>query len=305
MDATVSVIIPFYGISYSKRLELAVKSVLFQRRVNIELIIAGLDTATKINNYLILPKCLDKKTSKIVRMGAIINNGIRLANGEFVYISDADILFQNPNYLEKLIQEYLYHCSPLKRPPMRRLFLQDFEWFYSQVSLGGLENTIALLDTSQKYIVKPKNTKRAIRIFPKFENGRQKIFIASENNFQEYISSKENKGLEPRYFSQDRHCGAVFARTNDIIDVGGYHEGFISWGVWDADLQWKLENQIGMKLIPYKDEFIVIHLDHEKRHFSKSKWEHDKELQKKRRTRGVKECIVKDREVYFGRKNER
>jgi len=304
MDSIVSVIVPFYGSSYSRRLKLVAESILLQKSVNVEFIIAELNNATRISCLSDLLKYPRENEPDVVRTGAVINNGLKLARGDFIYVSDADILLQNQNYLGRLVQEHLASGASLKRPPMRRLLLEDFEWFYSQVSLAGLEKALTFLDKSQEYTVKPKGSEKQMRVFPKFENGRQKIFIASESDFQKYISSEENKGLEPLYFTQDRHCRAVFTRLKDLIKVGGYHEGFISWGVWDADVQWKLENLTGIRPIPYNEDFIVIHLDHEKNHFSSSRWEQDKELQKIRRNKGASASIAEDKKIYLGNKNE-
>lgn len=304
MVQTVSVIIPFYGTAHSQRLELVVKSILSQERVNTDLIISGLNKATRIKNVDDVLVCPKEEEPKIVRVGGVINRGLKLAKGDFTYVSDADILLYNRAYLKKLVQEFASHGS-LKRPPMRRLLLQDFEWFCQNVSLKGLEDSLGDLDFSQDYVVKPEKSDRPMRVFPKFENGRQKTFIASESDFQDYLASRDNKGKEPVFFNQDRHCGAVFSLTEELVKVGGYHEGFVSWGVWDADMQWKLENQTGMRLIPYQKEFEVIHLDHPKGYFSKSKWEHDKELQIRRKSMGAEECIERDRKEYFGGENER
>jgi hypothetical protein len=300
MVATVSVIVPFYGTTHSQRLELVAESILSQRGINVDFIVAGLNYATKVSTIRDLENHPKEESLDIARMGKIINNGIRLMKGDFTYISDADILLNNKEYLENLVQESLSSGNSLKRSPMRRLLLQDFKWFYQNVSLKGLELAIQALDLSQDYVVKPSQSNRPMKVFPKFENKRQKIFIASKSDFKDYLSNEENKCLEPIYFNQDRHCGAVFALTEELIKIGGYHEGFISWGVWDADVQWKLENQTGMRLIPSEKQFEVIHLDHPRGYFSKSKWEQDKELQKRRRAMGPKECIERDRKDYFG-----
>lgn len=305
MVTTVSVIIPFYGTANSQRLELVTEAILKQKGVDADLIVAGLNQAKRIGGNDDLENLPKENVSDSVKMGRIINNGLRLAKGEFTYITDADILLHNKNYLERLVHEVISDRASLKRPPMRRLLLQDFEWFYQNASLKGLEDSVNKLDFSQDYVVKPKGTTRPLRVFPKFENGKQKIFIASESDFQDYISSKDNQGKEPAFFNQDRHCGAVFSLTEELVKVGGYHEGFVSWGVWDADIQWKLEKQTGIRLIPYQKEFEVIHLDHLKGYFSRSKWEHDKTLQEMRRSIGARECIRKDKEDYLGERNER
>ena len=296
---SVSVIIPFYGEAQLKQLNLVSKSILSQEGVDVEFIVAGLKTAIRINDLSDLSKCQNGIVPEIVRMGAIINNGLRLAKGSFIYITDADVLFLNKQYLKFLVQEYLTAEVPLKRPPMRRLFLQDFDWFYPTVFSKGLKEAIKLLDTSQEFVVKPLGTKKPMKVFSKFIDGINHLFIASESDFQEYISDENNKGSEPRYFNQDRHCGAIFASAKDIMDIGGYHEGFISWGVWDFDAQWKLENQKGIKLIPYTKYFEVIHLDHDKTYFSKSKWEDDKKLQEIRKKIGFKECINEDKKIFL------
>lgn len=300
MATSVSVIVPFYGVSQTQRLELVTKSILSQEGVDIDFVVAGLKTSTQINELSDLSKHPKESVPEIVRTGAIINNGLRLAEGELIYITDADVLFSNQHYLENLVQEFFATETSLKRPSMKRLLIEDFNWFYSMVASRGLEESLKELDTSQKFIAKPRYSERSIRVFPKFENGKHKIFIASESDFQEYISDEKNKGSEPRYFNQDRHCGAVFAPTKDMLRVGGYHEGFISWGVWDADAQWKLESQTGMNLIPERQEFSVIHLDHEKGYFSKSKWEHDRKLQERRRVLGFETCVREDLRTYLG-----
>ena len=306
MANSVSVVIPFYGTAQSQRLNLVAESVLSQKGVRLEFIVAGLEGATKINDVSELLGHSKEEVPEITRMGTVINNGIRLATGDFTYVSDADIIFPNAHYLKRLVQESnLGNGTSLKRPPMRRLLIQDFDWFYSMATSQGLDQSLDKLDFTEDYVVKPFGANRVMKVFSKFENGKKKIFIASETEFNEYVSDESNKGSEPRYFNQDRHCGAVFAPTKALVDVGGYHEGFISWGIWDADAQWKLENQTGMKLIPERGEFGVIHLDHEKGYFSKSKWKHDRKLQERRRTLGFEACANKDSQVYSGGKNGR
>lgn len=301
----VSVVIPFYGKAQSGHLNLAVDSILSQKNIDVDLVLAGINTSTRINSLDGISTHPVEQVPEVVKTGAVINNGLRSVNGEFVYVTDADILLTHSNYLRQLVEYSNNGRVALKRPPMRRLMLEDFDWFSSLVQAKGLDYSITQFDFSDDYIVKPRGAFRPMRVFPKFENGREKVFIASEKDFQEYASDDRNKGDEPRYFNQDRHCGGVFSTKESFVNVGGYHEGFISWGVWDADVQWKLEKEIGMELIPNTQDYNVIHLDHEKGYFSKAKWEHDRELQFERRKKGFQECVREDVKSFAGGHDDR
>src|SRR3989344_4494839 len=107
MAPTVSFIIPFYGTSHSQRLELAIESIFAQKGVNIDLIVAGLSHATKIDNNEGLENYPKKEMPDIAKMGKVLNRGLSLAGGNFTYISDADVLLYNRNYLSNLVQELL------------------------------------------------------------------------------------------------------------------------------------------------------------------------------------------------------
>ncbi len=296
----VSIVIPFYGNSQSKQLYLVTESMLSQKGIKTDLILSGINIATKVERLEDLSKHPIEVVPEIIRTGAVINNGLRKSSGEYIYVTDADILLPNSNYLENLLKYSKKVGTSFKRPPMRRLLVDDFNWIYELFKSKGLNFALDKLDYSQDYVVKPKGVDRSMRSFHKFENGRNKIFIASEKDFQEYVSNESNKGSEPRYFNQDRHCGGVFAPRSSFMQVGGYHEGFISWGVWDADIQWKLEKRYGMETIPNTNKFEVVHLDHERGYFSRKKWAHDKNLQDKRRKNGYKNCIREDLKTFLG-----
>ena len=165
MVSSVSVIVPFYGTAQSQRLELVAESILSQKGVNVDFIIAGLDTVTRVNELSDLSNHQRENVPRIVRTGAVINKGLKLSTGDFIYVTDADVLLPNQHYLERLVQESVANEVSLKRPPMRRLLIRDFDWFYSEVSLKGLENSVASLDNSQEYVVKPRETERLTRIF--------------------------------------------------------------------------------------------------------------------------------------------
>lgn len=305
MEPLVSIIIPFYGTAQSQRLELAIESILSQKGVNIDLIISGLNEVTRVNEPSDFLKHPKEEVPKLVRMGAIINNGLKLARGEFTYVTDADILLLNQYYLESLIKEFFASGSSLKRPPMRRLLIQDFDWFYSEALGKGLEEAVKLLDISQDYVVKPRQSERPMRIFKKFERGRYKTFIASEKDFHKYISDERKKRNEPLYFNQDGDCDAIFGTTKNFYEVGGYYEDLSVGEGGNGDIKWKLENKIGIQLIPKLRKFEVIPLDTEREYFPTSKLEYDKNYKKKGEISHLKDAYKEIELCFLGGKNER
>src|SRR3989344_5658335 len=227
---SISVIIPYYNSFDKRRLDLAIESLLSQQDINIEIVASNFYQVKKIKNVSETNLLSQSERRPKITAGKVINSAIRVAEGKYAYISDADIIFKSTSFLSELIQVYKKSKgNALKRPPMRRLLLEDFDDFYNLTSRTDLNSVIKEFDYSQNYIVKPMGTNRQIRVFPKFENGRQKIFIASEKDFQEYLATEENKGCEPKFFNQERHCGATFAPTDAFIKVGGYCESFTSW----------------------------------------------------------------------------
>ncbi len=275
----ISVIIPFYGNADIKRLEIVKYSIDLQRNIRVELIVSNSDG---IKPPITAPK--------------VINKGIKNSNGTFLYISDSDISFPSQNYFSSLLNLITKSKNLVfKRPPMRRLLIEDFLKFHNLVQYEGYMKALNYLNFSEDYIVKFDDHPKNIKVFKKSENGRIKTFIASEQDFTSYLSESSNIGKEPKFFNQERHCGGTFLRKEHAIEVGNYCEEFISWGCWDADFQWKLAETFDLKQIPYKSDYEVIHLDHPKWYFDKLKWELDKNLQFDRRKLGAENCILNDR----------
>jgi len=275
----ISIIIPFFGDADFKRLEIVKQSIAMQKDINIELIVSNSDGVT-------LPITVPK----------VINKGIENSKGVYLYISDSDIFFPSQYYFSFLLN-LIKESKELvfKRPPMRRLLIEDFSKFYNLIRDKGLKKTLKNLNYSQDYVVRFDENPKNIKVFYKTENGRVKTFIATEEDFRTYLSDSSNVGKEPKFFNQERHCGGTFLLKEHALEVGNYCEDFISWGCWDADFQWKLAETFDLKQIPYKSKYEIIHIDHHKMYFDKSKWEQDKNLQTERRKMGVKKCILNDK----------
>jgi len=298
----ISVLVPFFGAFDPRRLELAISSTLqAEKDEKIEFLICTGKEAIPLGNAVDITEIVRKAQeirgdpSKVISKGSIYNQGIKKVQGDYVYLSDSDIIFPE-HFFSGLIQASESANSPLYRPMMRRLLLQDFETFYLSYLQNGIRDSLKSLDFSQEFIVKPDKNPRDIRVFKKFENGRMKTFIVPGEDYEEYISNPSNRGSEPKFFNQDRHCGATFAKRKQLEDIGGCCEEFKSWGCWDADLQWKLKDTYGLSYIPGE----VIHLDHPKGYFDRERWKLNRLLQETRRAKGAIKCIQEDREVYAG-----
>lgn len=293
---TVSVIIPYFKSFDLKRLRLATENILNQEDVEVDLIIGRSHEAVSIKDLKhvdLLPK--EDAQGLAVTSGTILNRALKMSKGDYVYVSDADIVLENSRFLKEMIKySDKLQGSALRRPPMRRLLLEDFDNFYAAAVDSGLCNILNTFDFSQEYIIKPPKTERQIMVFNKFEDQKNKIFITSAREFQEYIRDSKNKGSEPKFFNRERHFGGTFASKDAFITVGGYCERFVSWGCFDADVQWKLDSVVGMNLIPGDKIFEVIHLDHTKEYFDKNKWNIDREFEKNRKLKGPKACIADD-----------
>ena len=298
----ISILVPFFGNFDYRRLEMVIKSVQLQSKKGVEFLICNGREAFEIeeinssqldikNILYSISKKIDSKQD--FPRGLVYNIGIEKSKGKYLYLSDADILFAN-DFFEKLIEFSNKMQVPMKRPMMRRLLLQDFEKFYSIYSEDGIQRALNKLDFSQEFIVKPDKNLRELKVIKKWENGRMKTFIATENDFKEYNSNKKNKGSEPKFFNQERHCGAVFAKKDELEAVGGCCEKYISWGCWDSDVQRKLEGKYGILYIPGE----VVHLDHPKGYFDRDKWKKDLLFQDTRRRKDVADCIEEDGGKY-------
>ena len=278
MQNLASIIIPIYGNFDKKRLDIVKESILQQKGLDVE---------------IILPD--EKQIKPPINCSKLINQGYSISKGNFVYISDADVVLASNTFLGDAA-EYSQKNGNLilTRPKMRRLLLEDWEWFQELFKSDGIAS-LQKLDFSQEHLVTPFNKPRQIKVFKKFENGRLKTFIASQKDFEEYISDDNHQGEEPKYWNQERHCGGTFLTRNQFKRVGGYCEQFIGWVCWDADFQWKLKSLFEADYFPEECSFEVIHLDHSKEYFDKQKWEHDKKLQELRRNLGAMKCSEYDK----------
>jgi GT2 family glycosyltransferase len=299
----ISVIIPLYGNFDPRRVLIAVNSIKQQRGVNIETIIVEesehphlLDVNLGENVRYYHRQVENLIERKFFIPGKIRNMAAGLSHGEFLYNNDGDIVFVNPYYLIELLDIMRQNPSiALYRPPMRRLPKECFEEFASLVARDGQQKAIETLDFSQPYIATVGKTKIKMRVFKKFESGREKIFLFTDRDHERYKSRPGGKGNEPLYSTLDVHAGGILMRRSQFNTVGGYCELYVGWGCHDSDLQWKLREIFMLNKIPNDPRFEVLHLDHSRDYFGRDRWLKNRKIQKERRERGVMAGINEDK----------
>src|SRR3989338_2757452 len=243
-----SVVIPLYGEFNLARACVSVQSILFQQGINYEVIVSEqgefrrFPEMPRVKHIFKYHKPLPDLSD--FNPGNVRNEAVALATGEFVYTNDADIVFLDSYYLAKSVEAIRGNLDEvLCRPFMKRFPLDEFSEFERMVHNLGIGEAVASLDLSQKFIATLNGKLRKLRVFEK-DSVYLKTFTAFEEDFQSYVGDDKNKGSEPIFWNENRHCGGNLFRMRQFINVGGYSEEFINWGCEDSDLQWKFHEEI-------------------------------------------------------------
>ena len=291
-----SVVVPVYGKFDLARAYLSVQSILTQQDVDYEVIVSE-QGENPLFPEMVGVKHVFKYHKPQVDLsdfnpGNVRNEAIALATGEFVYTNDADIAFLDRHHFAKSLEVLRKNGRIiLQRPYMRRLPLDEFNELERKAKSMGIDKALDSLDLSQDYLATVNGTQRKVRVFEK-ESIYPKTFTAFEEDFQTYIGDNSNKGKEPMFWNENRHCGGNLFRTKQFRDVGGYSEEFINWGCEDSDLQWKFSEAYDLQFFP--EELEVLHLDHPKGYFSPEMWAQNEEISARRKMKGLEKAIEID-----------
>lgn len=292
-----SVVVPVYGQFDIVRACISIQSILSQKGINYEVVVSEQGEFPRFPKMSGVRHTFRYHKPKLdlsdFNPGNVRNEAVAFSRGEFVYTNDADVVFLDSLYLAKCAQELRKHPDRVfYRPFMRRFPIDEFEQFNNLVRNLGIEKAISSLNLSQEYIATLKNEKRKIRIFEK-SSLYPKIFTAFEEDFQKYVSDEGNRGREPMFWNENRHCGGNLFKKSQFLEVGGYSEEFTNWGCEDSDLQWKLSEKYDLRFFPVNLE--VLHLDHPKSYFSSDMWKRNEKISRKRIGEGLEKAIEKDR----------
>jgi len=291
-----SIVVPIYGKFDLARAYLSVQSILAQQDINYEVIVSEQGDAPSFPKMKGVKHVFKYHKPQFdlsdFNPGNVRNEAIALATGEFVYTTDADIVFLDRHYFAKSLDVLLGSKGViLQRPHMRRFPLNEFNELERRAKLVGIDKALNSLDLSQDYIATVDGVPRKVRIFEK-DSIYSKTFTAFEEDFQKYVGDESNKGKEPMFWNENRHCGGNLFRMKQFRKVGGYSEEFINWGCEDSDLQWKFSEAFDLQFFP--EELEVLHLDHPKGYFSPEMWAQNEKISERRKKEGLEKAIKID-----------
>lgn len=292
-----SIVLSFYGKFDPSRAVIAIESIKAQRDVDIEIIISEQGERSKLKSLLgpgvklVFQHYRPSPYLSDFGPGRIRNLAVSASRGEFLYATDADIVFLNPYYLKSLLQRlHSNSCGALYRPPLRRLPREDFSEFRRRVFSIGIQGAIHSLNFCQPFWATTDKRKKKFKIMSKHENRYQKTYTALPN--------APGQEKAPLSWREDRHTGGVLMRRHQFDFVGGYCEKFMNWGCEDSDLQWKLSEFFKLKLVTKEQRFMVLHLDHPRQYISEKMWERNKSISLQRRNDGPIKTVMADLKIY-------
>jgi len=307
----ISVVIPLYGNFDIDRILMCIDSIKMQEGITKEIVVSEQGTTRRFPKIEGVKHVFTYHKPKAhlsdFNPGKVRNTAILNSTKDYIYTTDADIIFPEVKFLKKL-QKTLKKTpnKVLYRPFMRRLPLDNFDDFKKWNDSFGIKRAIRKLIMDQKFLAKTSFRYRKLKIFEKDskEAGYKKTFTSLIEHYKRYVKerlgSDDNLNFWPVYWNENRHCGANFFSRKQFLNVGGYCEKFINWGCEDSDLQWKFRKTYDLEFFPPKLE--VIHLDHPKGYVSPKMWALNEKKSAKRKKEGVKSAIKHDKKVlktYF------
>lgn len=310
---SVSVLIPFYGNFDIARARLSVESVASQQQLDLQVVISESGPSPRLRLLAeqidaVYCFCPVKERAAIFSPGRIRNAGLLACGGDIVYTNDADIVFQNRQYLHSLVVWMREHnLVAMRWPPMRRLPIACFPTFSQMSQEYGLTTALGMLQRPNKYLAFAGDVQYKLKVrrrpgvLEDYNDGL--VFTCTEEDYAQYVDDPSLRGLEPIVFHQVRHIGGIFARRDQLIAVGGYSENFLVWGNEDTDIQWKIADVFQLDYVPDFERFEVLHLDHVKGYFCPKQWQRNKALQAARWARRVDDIVEEDKAAFSAHSN--
>ncbi|PLW80194.1 hypothetical protein C0585_03520 [Candidatus Woesearchaeota archaeon] len=272
-----------YGNSHIDLASLTIESIKNQS-IKSEILVVEVNEVRQVKNEGIEHVLI--KPSKKLTPSLLKNIALKSIKTEYAYSTDADILFYERDYLEKIIE--LASEGVAIKPSLKRFPIQEKD---KLIELSNKQDFNEILQSLKinKYVASLSGSNHDI--IPHLTGKRQATTTIKE--FNEYINHPSRRGREPFYFQLLYHAGAICCKTKLFKDVGGYFEGFINWGYEDKDLRLKLSKI--SPLIELKNDYEVIHVDHKRGYFCQDSFKRNTTLFDIRSKSDISNIIKEDK----------
>lgn len=300
----VTVVVTIYNYKYTKQFESVLYSlskqkiekdiVLCEQSEEPSEVVMKLCTIYGIK-YVNLPPEMKDGTS-YYNIGRVRNIAALCSDSEYLYFTDADILFTDENYLANLVTYSENNFGlPCMRPKMRRLKEESHDAF----SEDYLTDKVIQYDERSPYCYSKYDKENAQIESLKYGERYKTVYnLVHVREAQKTMSNIEFKANKIEEFSEEWktvvHFGGTLCRRKDFLEIGGYCEKYYNWGAEDIDFQWKLGESKGMQLIDYVIyDYSVIHYEHKTR-CNNAMYSMNRDVFTERREHDIKETVKDD-----------
>lgn len=289
MTPAISITYPLFGAFDVRALEASAASALAQPGPDLEIVIAE---EGPVPRAAAIARRLGVKYShnigRTANRSEIRNRALTMATGPWIYVCDADIVFHQTDFFERLTRATDQNPVPLRHVRQRRLPKPDVTCWLTSCDADGIDRALAELRPQGRYLTRASS--RPFVVHERTLDGQS--FTIDHHDFESIDPALLNV-FDPTRWHHVIHFGSVFARREDLLAIGGFCETYTGWGFEDVDLQWKLEKRCGMRSFP--DDLEVVHLDHPKSDYSRAGLDRNGERYHRRRARGLEACLAEDR----------
>ncbi|NHJ13500.1 MAG: glycosyltransferase [Candidatus Thorarchaeota archaeon] len=289
----ISVIIPLSNYPFSGNLECIIGHLVSQD-VQVEVLISdsSAEPSSDIKDLCgAFKEChytYSKTDTSMINLGQCRNRAAKVAKGQFLYFTDADVVLYERQYLSKLHRLSEGHPrTTLVQPKMHRL-LTNIEEFLGACSASRLIS----FKFNPAQCLYGFGDNRFLDIEEKRKLFEGRPYVCSEASYEPW-ESEDLRLKEELLWKPFLHWGGVFCEASFFYKVGGYCMKYFNWGCEDEDLIWKLRS-LGSITYLYDEapELAVLHLEHPRQY--RTSLEINTRLLEKRMQEGIEAAIVSD-----------
>lgn len=301
----VSIIIALYGYKFIANLEPVIKSIQWQT-VDTEVILSEQGKEEDLNIKRIANKMkvkyvfsqADYVNGQIYyNIGRVRNVGASIAEGEYLYFNDADVLMINKIFLESIIKESKKHNdASMCRPSIYRLSESTTPAFI-RYYMKCAEMNLDITNRNACFVDYLNGKLKADDQGEVFELIDDLPHVCTKYNYKKVINNKnfDYTKISEFIWTPTFHYGGSLFKQECFRAIGGYCELYYNWGLEDNDIHWKVQSAYKLCYIFEKmPELKLLHFEH-KRNYNNATYVKNRKVFDQRVEEGVESAIIADR----------